>query len=124
MFKDVFSDLLQKNNINTSQLSKDIGISEAVLSKWKNGKTNPNYDNIKKLSQYFKVSINYLFETNDNENGNIKISDIEKMENNQIANRIDNKKKELEPLEEDLLKNFRKCSRKKKLEILGMFDED
>lgn len=123
MFKDIFSNLLQENNINTSKLSKDINISEAVLSKWKNGKTKPSYDNIKKLSQYFKVSINYLFEIeetsstkieNSNINGHGNIINIESRENISYL--------EMEILQE--IKKLSKIEQIKLLENLSTKDEE
>ena len=62
MFKDIFVELLQKNKITAYKLSKDIDVSEPTLSKWKNGNKYPSYENILKLSNYFHVSTDYLFE--------------------------------------------------------------
>lgn len=123
MFKDVFSNLLQERNTNTSKLSKEIGISEAVLSKWKNGKTNPNYDNIKKLSQYFKVSINYLFEVEEEPKG-INISNNENVNNNNIAYKNFSNNIELSYLEMEILQEVKKLSKKEQIKLLSNLNEE
>ena len=123
MFKDVFSSLLQKNNINTSKLSKEIGISEAVLSKWKNGKTNPSYDNIKKLSQYFKVSINYLFEVEEKATYNIK-------ENQSIYGNIGHVEKhnsndeEISYIEKAIIQEVKKLSKTEQIQLLAQLNKE
>lgn len=72
MFSDVFVHLLQKNNISAYALSKDLNISQALISQWKSNKQVPSYDNILKLSNYFNVSADYLLErTNIQENPNL-----------------------------------------------------
>ncbi len=60
LFKDIFIQLLQDNNITAYKLSKVLGISEAVISQWKSGRQLPKYDSINLLCDYFNVSPNYL----------------------------------------------------------------
>ena len=52
--------LLQENGITAYRLSKDTGISESLISDWKNGKCNPKIDKVKVLADYFKVPISYF----------------------------------------------------------------
>ena len=66
MFKDLFAQLLQKNNITAYKLSKDTGITEGLISQWKSGRQLPKYDSIKILCDYFNVSADYLLERTDN----------------------------------------------------------
>jgi transcriptional regulator with XRE-family HTH domain len=42
-----------------NQVGKELGISSASFTKWKNGST-PTVDALIKLSEYFDVSIDYL----------------------------------------------------------------
>lgn len=62
MFSDIIVNLLKKNNITAYKLSKDLGISEALISNWKSGRQEPKYDSLQKLSRYFNVSADYLLE--------------------------------------------------------------
>lgn len=55
-----FSDLLDKTNKTTYQVSKDTGIAQSVLSDWKRGRSNPKVDKLKTLADYFGVSIEYF----------------------------------------------------------------
>ncbi len=57
-----FEALLKKNGVTAYQVSKDTGISTATLSSWKVGKYTPKADKMKKLADYFKVSIEELLE--------------------------------------------------------------
>lgn len=66
MFSAIINDLLQKNNVSAYKLAKDIGVSEAIISKWRNGIQEPKYDSLQKLSTYFNVSADYLLGLSDN----------------------------------------------------------
>lgn len=68
IFKDIFIQLLQNNDITAYRLSKDIGISEALISQWKSGRQLPKYDSINLLCDYFNVSADYLLGRTDNPN--------------------------------------------------------
>ena len=57
-----FADLLGKNHKTSYQVSKDTGIAQSVLSDWKTGRSTPKTDKLKKLADYFGVSIEYFLE--------------------------------------------------------------
>lgn len=57
---EIFEQLLQKNKITSYKLSKDTGISQTILSNWKNGRNTPKYEKLKQIAEYFGVSIEYL----------------------------------------------------------------
>lgn len=62
MFKDLFVQLLQENNVTAYKLSRETGITEGLISQWKNGRQLPKYDSLKILCDYFNVSADYLLE--------------------------------------------------------------
>ena len=73
MFKDLLVELIQNKGITAYMLSKDAGISEALISNWKTGRQLPKYDSIILLCDYFRVSADYLLErTEIPENPNVK----------------------------------------------------
>ena len=73
MFKDLLVELIQNKGITAYKLSKDTGISEALISNWKTGRQLPKYDSIILLCDYFEVSADYLLErTEIPENPNVK----------------------------------------------------
>lgn len=59
----VFVELLQRNGVSTYQVSKATGIAQSVFSSWKNGVSKPKADKMKKIADYFGVSVDYLLGT-------------------------------------------------------------
>ena len=58
-----FKELLGKTNKTTYQISKETGISQTAFSNWKSGRSDPSLESLKKLADYFGVSIeNFLCE--------------------------------------------------------------
>ena len=57
---EVFEQLLQKYGITAYKASKDTGITQSTLSDWKRGRSTPKTDNMKKIADYFGVSVEYL----------------------------------------------------------------
>ena len=76
MFKDIFKQLIQNSGLSSYQISKDTGISESLISHWKNGRQLPKYDSLNILADYFNVSGDYLLGREDN---NISIKNEEKI---------------------------------------------
>lgn len=58
-----FTELLDKTNKTAYQVSKDTGISQTAFSNWKSGRSEPGLDSLKKLADYFNVSIEYFIES-------------------------------------------------------------
>ncbi len=56
----IYEKLLIDNNITSYKVSKDTGISTSTLSDWKTGRSVPKLDKLKKLADYFGVTLNYL----------------------------------------------------------------
>jgi len=57
-----FAELLRKSGKTAYRVAQDTGISAVVFSEWKRGKSNPKVDKIKKLADYFGVTIEYFLE--------------------------------------------------------------
>lgn len=54
--------LLEKTHKTSYQVSKDTGISQTAFSNWKAGRNSPGVNSLKKLADYFGVSIEYFLE--------------------------------------------------------------
>lgn len=67
MFWDRFYLLCENNSTSPAEVVRNIGITPAATTKWKNG-TNPNADVLLKISDYFDVSIDYLLGKTDKKN--------------------------------------------------------
>lgn len=57
-----YRELLEKSNKTSYQVSKETGISQTAFSNWKSGRSEPGLESLKKLADYFGVSIEYFLE--------------------------------------------------------------
>ena len=57
-----FEELLKIHGKTPYQVSKETGIAENIFSYWKSGRSNPKVDKLKKLADYFGVSIEYFLD--------------------------------------------------------------
>ena len=57
---DIFEQLLQKYGVSAYKVAKETGVTQSTLSDWKRGRSTPKSENMKKLADYFGVSIDYL----------------------------------------------------------------
>ena len=59
MYK-IFDRLLKRDNVTAYRVSKETGIAQATLIDWKNGRSTPKFDKLKKIADYFGVTVEYL----------------------------------------------------------------
>lgn len=57
-----FEKLLKEQKTTIYRVSKETGIPDSTLYEWKSGKYIPKIDKLKKIADYFNVSINYFLE--------------------------------------------------------------
>ena len=57
---EIFEQLLQKYGVTSYKVSKETGVSQAVLSSWKTGRSIPKQPSMQKIADYFAVSLDYL----------------------------------------------------------------
>lgn len=57
---EIFSKLLQENGATPYKVSKETGVSQSTLSDWKRGVSTPKIDKLKRIADYFEVSVEYL----------------------------------------------------------------
>ncbi|MBQ6998512.1 MAG: helix-turn-helix transcriptional regulator [Clostridia bacterium] len=53
-------ELRKQRNLTQVKVSMDLHISREALANYENGKRQPSFDVLNKLSEYFNVSIEYL----------------------------------------------------------------
>lgn len=51
---------MDNKGITAYKLSKETGISESVISRWKNGEQSPNVSNLVKVAHYFQCGLSEL----------------------------------------------------------------
>ena len=56
----VFDRLCKERKIRPADVSKETGISKSTFSAWKSGTYIPKLDKIKKIADYFNISLDYL----------------------------------------------------------------
>ena len=63
--KNLFSEQLRKclenSDITMTELAKKIGVSQATISDWCNGKKAPRFNKIEQLANFFNVPATYFF---------------------------------------------------------------
>jgi transcriptional regulator with XRE-family HTH domain len=57
-----FAELLEKNNVTAYQVAKATEIATATLTEWKKGTYTPKVDKLKKIADYFGVSVDYFLD--------------------------------------------------------------
>jgi len=66
---EIFEQLLQSFGVSAYKVAKDTGVTQSTLSDWKRGRSTPKAENMKKLADYFKVSVDYLMTGEEMEGG-------------------------------------------------------
>ena len=64
---EIYQKLLDEKGLKNSDVSRATGISNMTLSDWKNGNTKPKTDTMKKIANFFGVSVDYLMEGKESE---------------------------------------------------------
>lgn len=57
---EIYTKLLQEKGVKTSDVCRATGIVASTFSDWKKGKSAPKQDKLKKIADYFEVSLEYL----------------------------------------------------------------
>lgn len=57
---EIYCKLRDKRGVRDADVSKATGISKSTFSDWKSGRSNPKNENLKKIADYFGVTIKYL----------------------------------------------------------------
>lgn len=57
MFRFQIKELREKKGISQKALADDLGIAQSTVGNWESGTREPNFDMLKKIAEYFGVSI-------------------------------------------------------------------
>jgi len=57
-----YANLRSNANVTDSQIAKAIGITRSTFSDWKSGRSNPKFEKLKKIADYFGVPVTYFYE--------------------------------------------------------------
>lgn len=67
-----FQTLLLKNNVTPYKVAKETGVTQTALSNWKTGRSTPTIKTLKKIADYFGVTVDYLM--SDTGKGGLSVS--------------------------------------------------
>jgi transcriptional regulator with XRE-family HTH domain len=96
-FGNILSDLRNKAKITQQELANVLGISRGTIGMYEIGKRDPDTETLKKIAQYFNVSIDYLLGNSNNRNiDESKIPERDKKLMDDISSLDDDLKKEAE----------------------------
>ena len=62
MFWEIFEKLCKEKGMSPNAVAKDLSIASGTVTEWKKGKRTPQNATLKKIAEYFNVSVNYLLE--------------------------------------------------------------
>ncbi len=74
-FGNYLTDLRKENGLTQRYVAYELQVTDKAVSKWENGKSKPNIDELKKLADLYDVSINDLID-NIEDTKDVKISKI------------------------------------------------
>lgn len=57
---EIFAQLLEQRKLKAADVCKGTGLPSSLFSEWKRGKSTPKADKMKKIADYFNVSVEYL----------------------------------------------------------------
>ncbi|MDU6347781.1 MAG: helix-turn-helix domain-containing protein [Clostridium sp.] len=72
---DRLAELMDTKGVTPYRLSKETGVTQATLSRWKNGITQPSIETLQTLANYFGVTVDYLIGKTDNPYGGFGVLD-------------------------------------------------
>lgn len=61
---EIFEQLLQKYGISAYKVAKETGVTQSTLSDWKRGRSTPKSENMKKIADFFGVTVDYIMTGN------------------------------------------------------------
>ncbi|WP_434565126.1 helix-turn-helix domain-containing protein [Thermoanaerobacterium thermosaccharolyticum] len=74
-FKDRLKQLRNEKNLTQEELAKYIGTTRATLASWETGRREPDMETLRKLSDYFNVTLDWLMGNTDIRNQAGEITD-------------------------------------------------
>lgn len=57
---EIYQRLLDEHHLKNADVARATGISNMMLSDWKNGKSKPKMDKLKLIADFFNVPIDYI----------------------------------------------------------------
>lgn len=86
---EIFEKLCKENGVTPYKVCKETGLTTATISNWKAGRYIPKADKLKKIADYFGVTLDYLMAGNkEPEEKKIELTSRDKRDISKDLNRI------------------------------------
>lgn len=82
---DNLTELRKSKSLTQSQLGEMLGYTDKAISKWEHGDTTPDLETLKKLADFYGVTIDYLCKVPSQKEKKAALLDIKKRGNNRIV---------------------------------------
>ena len=99
MLSLILKELRSHKNITQSDLASALGVSLGAVGNWESNKRMPDYETLKKLADYFNVSIDYLL-------GRETKKDPAAEEGREVSSELISLLRDLDPAEEALVRDY------------------
>ena len=87
--------LREESGISQRELARKLKVHFQSIGRWERDDTMPDAMDIKKLAEFFKVSMDFFFFDNVPRDGKVDINDLELLNLFEEASRLDEKKREM-----------------------------
>jgi transcriptional regulator with XRE-family HTH domain len=74
LFGSKLKELREKHNITQEEFGKILKVTKGTISNWEMNRTQPPFDTLKQIADYFGVSIDYLLDVDYNKLDKLKTS--------------------------------------------------
>lgn len=74
MFAEVLKNLREQNKIYQKDFAEAISVSKSTVAMWETGKRTPDTETLKKIAQFFDVSLDYLLDNPSNDDNKEEIN--------------------------------------------------
>lgn len=112
--------LCNEKKITAQKMTEDLGLSQNIMTKWKNG-TDIKSNTLIKIADYFGVTTDYLLGRKEKENTYIANQGDVQGNNTQNINTKDN---DLSYLEMELMQEIKKLSKTEQIKLLAELNKE
>lgn len=85
---EIFAKLLEERDLRAADVCRGTGLPSSLFSEWKRGKSTPKADKLKKIADFFGVTVDYLM-TGKNDPNNTMPSELTNKDKRDIGKALD-----------------------------------
>jgi len=74
---EIFSRLLEERGVKAADVCRGTGLPSSLFSEWKRGKSTPKADKMKKIADYFGVTVDYLMTGEESRDYSTELSSVD-----------------------------------------------